>query len=165
MRTMALINLLRGHPHPDLLPALQLRRASDRALSDPDIFTRGLSYGPDLGYDPLRKHLATWLTHFYQPRHPIDFARICITGGASQNLARILQVFSDPIFTNVWMVSPTYFLACRIFQDSGFRRLRAVPEDEEGINIESLREQLRMSNQATEAEGNSKPVGLVRNDG
>ena len=152
------INLLRGHPNRDLLPAPQMRRASDHALSDADIFTHGLAYGPDLGYEPLRTHIATWLSDFYQPQHPVGLARICITGGASEALARILQVFSDPIFTKVWMVSPTYFLACAIFQDSGLRNLRAVPEDEEGINIEFLREELRASDQAAEAEGNSKPV-------
>lgn len=153
-----LINLLRGHPHPDLLPAPQMRRASDRALSDADIFTRGLAYGSDLGYEPLRNQLASWLSHFYQPQHPIGLARICITGGASQNLARILQVFSDPIFTKVWMVSPTYFLACGIFQDGGFHKIRAIPEDEEGIDIEFLRQGLKASDQTAEAEGNLQPV-------
>jgi hypothetical protein len=37
------------------------------------------------------------------------------------------------------MVAPCYFLACRIFEDAGFvGRLRAVPEDEEGIDVEYL---------------------------
>ena len=38
------------------------------------------------------------------------------------------------------MVEPTYFLACTIFQDAGFAgRLRGVPENENGIDIEFLR--------------------------
>lgn len=37
------------------------------------------------------------------------------------------------------MVAPCYFLACRIFEDAGFAgRLRAVPEDAEGIDVEYL---------------------------
>ena len=37
------------------------------------------------------------------------------------------------------MVAPTYFGACRIFDDAGFAgRMRAVPEDLEGLNIEAL---------------------------
>ena len=100
------------------------------------------------------------LTQFYQPPSQIPAERICITGGASQNLACILQVFSDPLFTrNVWMVSPTYFLACRIFEDSGFHgRLRSVPEDEEGVDIEYLRKALHQSEMEARAEGNTQPV-------
>jgi DNA-binding transcriptional MocR family regulator len=66
-----------------------------------------------------------------------DLERICITGGASQNLACALQVFTDPGVTRaIWMVAPCYFLACRIFEDAGFAgRLRAVREDEEGIDL------------------------------
>jgi hypothetical protein len=41
------------------------------------------------------------------------------------------------------MVASTYFLACRIFEDGGFRgRLRAVPEDEEGIDLNFLQQEL-----------------------
>ena len=57
------------------------------------------------------------------------------------------------------MVSPTYYLACRIFEDSGFHgRLRSVPEDEEGLDIEYLKKELRKSEERAEAEGNTKPV-------
>ena len=64
--------------------------------------------------------------------------RICITGGASQNLACVLQVFSDPVKTKrVWMVAPCYFLACRIFEDGGLR-LSAVAEGEDGIDLVGL---------------------------
>ena len=41
------------------------------------------------------------------------------------------------------MVEPTYFLACPIFQDAGFTgRMRGVPEDKEGIDLEFLRARL-----------------------
>lgn len=37
------------------------------------------------------------------------------------------------------MIAPTYFLACRMFEDNGFAgRLKAVPEDDEGIDVEYL---------------------------
>jgi DNA-binding transcriptional MocR family regulator len=56
------------------------------------------------------------------------------------------------------MVSPTYFLACRIFDDSGFAgRLRAVPEDEEGIDIAFLEEQIKISEDDAQAAGNLEP--------
>lgn len=159
-KNKGLIDLLKGWPNPSLLPAAQINIASSAALTNPDIFVPGLLYGPDDGYKPAREQIATWLTGFYQPPNPIAAERICVTGGASQNLACILQVFSDPLYTrNVWMVSPTYFLACRIFEDSGFHgRLRSVPEDEEGLDITYLRRELHKSEEKARAEGNNKPV-------
>jgi DNA-binding transcriptional MocR family regulator len=56
------------------------------------------------------------------------------------------------------MVSPTYFLACRIFEDSGFAgRLRAVPEDEEGVDIAFLEHQIKVSEDEARAAGNLRP--------
>lgn len=154
------INLLRGWPNPALLPQAQIKDAANAALSDPNVSIPALLYGPDGGYEPLRHQVAKWLTQYYQPSEPIAFDRICITGGASQNLARILAEFSDPLYTrNVWMVSPTYFLACRIFEDAGFHgRLRSVPEDEEGVDIAFLEEQMKQSEQKARNAGNDKPV-------
>lgn len=159
-----LINLLRGHPHPDLLPAVQFRKATESTFANPSLLLQGLNYGPHQGYEPLRKQLARWLTQFYKPNDSIGPDRICISGGASQNLARILQVFSDPTFTNVWIVSPTYFLACRIFEDSGFHQLRAIPEDAEGLDIGFLQEELRKSDESLKYNGNPKPVREAMDD-
>ncbi|KAF2874131.1 pyridoxal phosphate-dependent transferase [Massariosphaeria phaeospora] len=116
-------------------------------------------YGPDPGDDRLRKHVASWLTGFYQPSDPIKEARITITGGASQNLACLLQVFTDPVYTrNVWIVAPAYMLAFRIFDDSGFQtKLRAVPEDHGGIDIDFLKREIRKSEDKAISEENNEP--------
>lgn len=101
------INLLRGWPAPALLPAAAIKEASTTVLTDPQIWADGLSYQPDEGYEPLRRELAAWLSDFYGPRFaeqpppPIGVDRICISGGASQNLACVLQAFTDPIYTSV----------------------------------------------------------------
>lgn len=155
-----LIDLLKGWPNPSLLPVARIKAASSRALSKAEVFTPGLLYGPDPGYEPLREDIARWLTEFYQPPMPVFAERICITGGASQNIASILQVFSDPLYTtNVWMVSPTYFRACRIFEDAGFYgRLRSVPEDEEGLDIAYLSRELKRSEDNAKAESNTRLV-------
>ncbi|KAL8794168.1 MAG: hypothetical protein Q9195_003236 [Heterodermia aff. obscurata] len=158
--SQGLINLLRGWPNPALLPVAQIKAAAASALSHPDISTPGLLYGPDAGYEPLRQQLAKWLTSFYQPSQPIAPERVCITGGASQDLACILQVFSDPVYTrHVWMVSPTYFMACRIFEDSGFHgRLRSVPEDNEGIDIDFLVQEIQKAEKEAKLKNNNEPI-------
>ncbi len=74
------------------------------------------------------------MTDTYKPSSGrITSERIGISNGASWNLAALLQKFTDPVFTQrVWMIEPTYFLACPIFHDAGFQgRLRSVPEDGE----------------------------------
>ena len=83
-----------------------------------------------------------------------------MTGGASQNLACILQVFTDPVYTDVWIVAPAYMLAFRIFQDSGLK-LRAVPEDEQGIDIEYLRAQIQESEAKARAASSRKQVSIT----
>ena len=151
-----LINLLRGWPNPALLPTNQVKAAAAAALSEPHVSTPGLLYGPDAGYEPLRQQIANWLTSFYELAHPIGSNRICITGGASQNLACILQVYSDPLYTSVWMVSPTYFMACRIFEDNGFHgRLHSVPEDNEGIDVEYLSQAMQGAEKEAKMRGNN----------
>lgn len=136
-----LINLTRGWPSPATLPAQQLRQAADRFLAaDPAVVVPGLQYGPDAGHPPLRAALAAWLGRLYGAGAGGGPERICITGGASQSIACILQSFTDPAFTRaVWAVAPCYFLACPILADAGFAgRLRAVPEDEEGVDLDAL---------------------------
>ncbi|KAH0551484.1 hypothetical protein GP486_007300 [Trichoglossum hirsutum] len=158
------INLLRGWPNQKLLPIDDLKAATTTVLSNPSIAIPGLLYGPDLGYGPLREEIARWLTEFYAPSSPITASRICISGGASQNLACVLQTFSDPLYTrNVWMVAPTYFLACQIFEDAGFAgKLRAVPEDEEGLDVGLLREEIRKSDAVASSMEGDRPITKPR---
>lgn len=42
------------------------------------------------------------------------------------------------------MAAPCYFLACPIFEDAGLGdRMRAVPEDDEGVDVDVLRKLMR----------------------
>lgn len=134
------IDLFTGWPATAMLPVERLKQAANNALSNKTIFTEGFAYGPDEGYFPLRKNIAEWLSRSYIPAQPICAERICITGGASQNLACVLQVFTDPAQTQiVWLVEPTYYLVFRVFEDAGFSgRMRGIPEDEEGMDVAAL---------------------------
>ncbi|KAF9734582.1 aminotransferase [Paraphaeosphaeria minitans] len=165
-----LINLLRGHvgfpsllllrwPNTSLLPTRLIEKGSRSVLQHPSIAFPALLYAPDNGDLKLRQNMASWLTTFYQTAPPISDDRIAVTGGASQNLANLLQVFTDPVYTrNVWIVAPAYMLAFRIFDDSGLK-LRAVPEDEHGIDIEYLRSEIRKREDEAQSQvGSSEPI-------
>lgn len=151
------INLMRGWPSPDLLPASLISAACQRILQDRDEYTPILEYGPDEGHQPLREALAQWLGKHYGV--DTDANGICVTGGASQSVACILQRFTDPNHTRaVWVIAPCYYLACGIFEDSGFEgRLRASPEDEEGVDLDVLEAKI----QAFEKEEEGKPQQKV----
>ncbi|KAF2726061.1 PLP-dependent transferase [Polychaeton citri CBS 116435] len=154
------INLMRGWPSYSLLPTELIKQASLAALSDPSIALPGLEYGPDPGYQPAREAIADWLSRFFKPTAgPVSAGRICVTGGASQSLGCILQAFTDPEYTrNIWLVAPSYFLAFFIFEDAGFaNKMRAVPEDDEGLDMAYLEQELRESEQQAQQDGNLKP--------
>lgn len=106
-----------------------------------------LEYGPGQGYAPLRDEIAKWLSDVYVlSAEPTDSSRICVTNGASASLANVVLKFADPVYTRcIFMVEPTYFLACPIFEDCGFRgKLQGVPEGgQDGIDIVFLLEQLK----------------------
>ncbi|KAF1844236.1 PLP-dependent transferase [Cucurbitaria berberidis CBS 394.84] len=154
-----LINLLKGWPSLSLLPTQLLDKATHNVLKHKSIAFPALCYGPDAGDSLLRRNVASWLTKFYQPVDPISEERICITGGASQNLACLLQVFTDSVYTrNVWIVAPAYMLSFRIFEDAGFhKKLRSVPEDDEGIDIEYLKREIRRSEDKAKDANNNEP--------
>ena len=151
------INLLRGWPNSSLLPTTLIKHAAHAALSNPQIAADALSYGPDPGYEPARVAIAQWLTQSYLPPSPITPDRLCITGGASQNLGSLMGVYTDPEYTqNIWIVAPAYFLAFRIFEDAGFGgRMRAVPEDGEGLDIGFLEREVRKSEERDSVRGDS----------
>jgi DNA-binding transcriptional MocR family regulator len=124
-----------------VLPADALASASAEILSNPTLSVNALEYGPHLGDPQFREAVASWLSFFYDPSpDPVTAERICITAGASQSLANILQTYTDVEYTKaVWMITPTYYRAYKIFEDNGFRgRIRSVPEDNEDIDIDAF---------------------------
>lgn len=137
------INLQLGWPSPNLFPAQDLNNAANSILTDAKTTTSALIYGPSRGYIPLRQQVARWLSSIYYKNNAevIDETRICIANGASATLGLALLRFTDPTYTrHIWMVEPTYFLACPVFDDCGFAgKLRGIPEDDEGIDLVFLR--------------------------
>lgn len=155
------IDLRKACPTRRLLPASSIAYASRAILTDPFGYSDALLHGPDLGSTPLRHEIAAWLSSFYRPHAgPVSAARLCITGGASQNLSCILQKFTDPVYTRaVWLVAPTLQISCKIFEDNGLEgKLRVVLEDEEGIDIASLAQGLAGEEASASRSANMAPV-------
>lgn len=159
MASLDTINLIKGWPSTSLLPAQHISRAAQTALADPSIAFPGLLYGPDEGYAPLRETLGVWLSEFYLPEESVGKERITITGGASQNLACLLEVYTDPVYTrDVLFAAPAYMLAFRIFEDNGFSgKMKAIPEDDDGMDMDLLRKALEESEK--HSSDNKTPVG------
>jgi DNA-binding transcriptional MocR family regulator len=81
--------------------------------------------------------LSTFLTTVYGRSVPIE--RICTSGGASQNLGVTLAAFTDPEYTrSVFVIEPTYYLACRIIEDAGLK-MHGVPDGDEGVDLVALK--------------------------
>lgn len=162
MAATALINLQRGCASPRLLAADGLLEGAHAVLTSSADAAAAMAYGPHLGHLPLRQSIAAWLTSLYRPQAgPVAAERICITNGASGNLANVLQQFTDPLYTRrIFLAEPTYFLACPIFEDSGFQgRLRGIPENEHGPDTAFLRRALVASEEEEEEEIGKPPDG------
>ncbi|EQB48555.1 aminotransferase [Colletotrichum gloeosporioides Cg-14] len=124
-----------------------------------------LLYGPELGSTSLRESIGKWLNDFYAPsagpNPPSE--RIVITNGASNGLATILQKFTDPSTRAVWMVEPTYFLACPIFKDAGMMaRIHGVPEVEDGVDLDFLAKALQEVDDEWPADASLPPRKLAK---
>jgi DNA-binding transcriptional MocR family regulator len=132
-------------------------------LTNNSVAFPALEYGPDHGDPRLRRHLASWLTDFYKPQDQITDDRIAISGGASQNLAVLLNVFTDPFYTRrIWIVAPAYHLSFRVIQDAGFHDIfRAIPEDDEGIDIDYLRKEIKKVESDAVSQGVVEPVSSL----
>lgn len=148
-----LINLLWGKPAPSLIPTDEMAVAAQKVFSNSTISTTAMQYGdsPHAGFQPLRQRLSAYLSGFYGGSNNPD--HLCITGGASQGLTVILQMFSDPAVTKaVWMTVPCFFAARKVFEDAGLTgKLRGVNEFEDGsIDLEYLRREMtKLESQTT----------------
>lgn len=155
------INLQLGWPSPSLFPACRLLDGASNVLHSKEKTASSLIYGPDAGYEPLRRSIAIWLSGTYGRGTKLSYDRVCVTNGASGNLDNVLARFTEPGYTRaIWMVEPSYFLACPIFVDNGFQgMMKGVPEDDEGLDIEFLRKGL------AQADNDASPNAPLRKSG
>ena len=126
------INLGVGQPSADLLPVELLQSASEAFFADAQPFD--LNYGMPRGDARFLELLASFLTRHYES--PISADELFLTGGNSQALSLVANVFAKPGDT-VLVEEPSYFLAFQILRDLDLK-LVGVEMDDEGPRLDSL---------------------------
>ncbi len=131
------VDLARGDPGADLLPAALVRAAADRvtAALDPDL----LQYGHEPGDAGFRAALTAFLEG--EGAGASAPARLFVTAGASLALHLICALFASP-GERVLVARSTYHLALAQFRDQRLR-VEAIEGDADGMLPEALDEALR----------------------
>ncbi len=131
------VDLARGDPGRDLLPAALVREAADRATAalDPDL----LQYGLEPGDAGVREAVSAFLAREGAGAVPPE--RLFLTAGASLALHLICGLFARP-GDRVLVADPTYHLALAQFHDHGLR-VAGVASDADGLLPDALETALR----------------------
>jgi DNA-binding transcriptional MocR family regulator len=124
------INCCRGIPPPEAIPSAALALHAAAALRDaPDLAFQYAPIGHYRGDDALRQQLALL--------HSADADRIFVGNGSLQVLDLVAGLLLQTPGTDVYVESPTYDRAVRIFARHG-ARVRGVPVERDGLNIDAL---------------------------
>jgi DNA-binding transcriptional MocR family regulator len=126
------ISFARGVPAPECLAVEELAESA-RAAIEGDGRTI-LSYGSGAGYTPLRALIGEWFGV-----HP---SRIVLTNGSLNGFVMIARHLTRG--RNVFIEYPTYDRAMKILLEAG-ATIPGIGVDDEGMNVEDLRMQLRVS--------------------
>ncbi len=131
------IDLARGDPGRDLLPAALVRDAADRATAtlDPDL----LQYGLEAGDAGVREAVSAFLER--EGAGAVAPERLFLTAGASLALHLICSLFARP-GDRILVADPSYHLALAQFRDHGLR-VEGVASDADGLVPEALEAALR----------------------
>ena len=131
------VDLARGDPGRDLLPAALVRDAADRATAalDPDL----LQYGLESGDAGVREAVAAFLER--EGAGAVSPERLFLTAGASLALHLVCSLFTRP-GDRVLVADPTYHLALAQFHDHGLR-VEGVASDADGLVPDALEAALR----------------------
>lgn len=131
-----IISFAGGLPGPETFPVKELEDISCMILRE-----RGglaLQYGPTEGEKPFREEIAKWLR---RENKTIGPENVLVTAGSQQGLDILSKIFLDP--KDIIIVElPTYIGGIQAF--AAYRaKMIGVPQDEEGMRIDILRDVLR----------------------
>jgi 2-aminoadipate transaminase len=125
------ISLARGIPAPECIPVDELAECARAAILNDG--ATALSYGPSGGYAPLR----AWIAE----RHNVDPARVVVTNGSLQGFVFLAELLGRD-GARVLVEAPTYDRPLKILDSLG-AEVVAVPQNDEGIDLDALAEALR----------------------
>jgi 2-aminoadipate transaminase len=128
---METISLARGIPAPECIPVEELAECARAAILNDG--ATALSYGPSGGYAPLR----AWIAE----RHGVDPARVVVTNGSLQGFVFLAELLGGD-GARVLVEAPTYDRPLKILDALG-AEVVAVPQNDEGIDLDALAEALR----------------------
>src|SRR5881628_3846244 len=129
---MSVISFARGVPAPECLPVEELAECARVAL-ERDGRTI-LSYGPALGYAPLREWIAE--------RHGVEPGRVLLTNGSLQGFVFLSTHLLAGGGGKVVVEAPTYDRPLKLLAGLG-AEIVTVPQDEDGLDVDVLEARLR----------------------
>jgi DNA-binding transcriptional MocR family regulator len=124
------IAFARGIPAPECLPVEELADCARTAIERDGRTV--LSYGAGGGYLPLRE----WIGE----RHGVDASRVLLTNGSLQGFVFVASHLARK--GRVLVEAPTYDRPLKILAEIG-ADVTAIPQDEEGIDLDALEHELR----------------------
>ena len=133
----SVISLSAGNPAPEAFPTKAISEISERILTQRPI--DALQYSITEGYQPLREYL----TDYMNKMHGIgrDFDNTLITSGAQQVMdlaAKSLLNEGDVVICE----APSFIGSLNTFRSYN-ARLRGIPMDSDGMNMEELEKALK----------------------
>jgi len=131
-----------GNPSPEAFPAEQVADLAHEILKNQSI--TALQYGLTPGYEPLRKHLAPYLSKNYNVGGDND--QILITSGATQGIELAAKVFcneGDTVITE----NPSFIGSLNSFRSYNINVV-GVDMEFDGMNMDKLEETLKKTSNA-----------------
>lgn len=132
-----IISFAGGLPAPEVFPVEEIKQASDVVLSE--VGAQALQYYPTEGYTPLREMI---VRHSARLGLNIGIENVLITSGSQQALDLLGKVFINR-GDRILVESPTYLGALQAWNAYGPEYV-AVPFDENGMQVDTLEDALRM---------------------
>ncbi len=126
-----------GSPAVDAFPCEEVKRVSAEILEENPV--SALVYGVSEGYEPLRQTVREWL----KKRNDIgtDDDTIIITAGGTQVMDITTRIMTNPGDTII-CEEPSFIGSLNAFRSHGCK-LKGVPIDSDGMNIEALEKAIK----------------------
>lgn len=133
----AIIPLAAGNPAPDAFPVDEVREITADILATHPI--DALQYGVSEGYQPLREKMTQWMKERENINASAD--EVLIVSGATQIMDLVTKVLCNEGDT-VICEEPSFIGSLNCFRSYGCK-LKGVPVEADGMNMEALEEALK----------------------